>query len=706
MVAGDSAVPPLRDEIHCLPGPRDVNGAPTWTLYDPAANRFFRIGWREYEILARWTLLQPERIAEAVNAETPLRVDRQQIDALTQFLRQNNLLRTSGDGALRLLQRQAARRGQNGWQWLLHNYLFFKIPLLNPDALLRRLYRYAAWLYGSRFLTLAALCFLLSIFLLSRQWERFLATFSYFFTWTGLAQYFAALILAKTLHEFGHALTLHRYGCRVPAVGIAFMVMYPMLYTDASEAWKLRDRRRRLAVAFAGIAAELCLAVFASLLWSFLADGPARSAAFLLATSTWIMTLAVNLNPFMRFDGYYLLADWLGVDNLQPRSFDYARWHLRRLLFGINRPPPEQLSKPMRRLFTGYAWATWLYRFFLFLGIALLVYHFCFKLLGLVLMIVEVGWFIGRPVVLEISAWKTLRPAANRERSLKSLSVLFVLALVLILPWRGHVSAPAFIKAEQYAELLLPHAARLDVWHAQNGRKVQAGELLARLSSPELTYESGQSLREGRSLAWQLAYQGTDQGLMQRRRVLLMELASASSKQAGIKQQQDQLQIRAPFSGLLLDSNEQAQIGQWLASGEALFIIVNPGAWTIEGYIQEEELRLIEADAAGLFYPDNAGSTPIPCRLKRIDQGGAARIPPLLASAFGGDLAARPGPKQEQIPESAVYRIVLSPDIGAERQKEFTRIVRGRVRLRTPGVSLLERVWMRLMTVAVRESGF
>ncbi len=706
-IKSELVLAPLREELHCLSGPCGFDGAPTWTLHDPANNRFFRIGWREFEILARWALGQPAAIVRAVNSETTLHIDEEQVGDLAKFLLDNNLLRLTGEAALQRLRQQVAMRKQSWGQWLLHNYLFFKIPLLKPDSLLAWLYPRLAWIYSGQFAMLLIACGLLAGFLLSRQWEHFLATFPHFFNWSGLAQYFLALMLAKTLHEFGHALTAHRYGCRVPTMGVAFMVMYPMLYTDAGETWKLNSRRQRVAVAGAGIAAELGLAVFAALAWNFLADGPLRSGVFLLATSTWIVTLAVNLSPFMRFDGYYLLADWLGVENLQPRAFAYNRWHLRRLLFGSKLPAPEVLPKGLHRFFIGYAWCTWLYRFVLFLGIALLVYHFFFKLLGIFMMAVEVGWFILRPIWSELAAWKRLGPDAwASSQSRISLSLLVVGMVLLIVPWQGHVFAPALIKAERYAEIYLPTAARLDAWQVKTGQAVKSGELLAQLSSRELDFQARSSSLEGQVLEWQLAYQGLAQNLNQRRQVLLKELESTGAKQAGFRYLQTQLKIQAPFAGLALDLNQQAQEGQWLQEGEALLIVADPHSQLIEAYVAEDDLQAAMQAESAMFYPDQPGEPPIICRVERIDQGGATRIPALLASMYGGAIAARPDAQQQAVPESAVYRIILRPRADSRNVADFPGVRRGSVRLDTPASSLLHRFVRQVVTVLVRESGF
>lgn len=158
-------------------------------------------------------------------------------------------------------------------------------------------------------------------------------------------------------------------------------------------------------IALAGVKVELSLAALATLTWSFLPDGPLRTATVLLATTTWLTSLAVNLNPFMRFDGYYLLSDMLRMPNLQEGAFAQARWKMREWLFGWNAPAPEIFAARSHLGLTVYAFGTWLYRLVLYLSIAFLVYHFTIKLAGVLLMAVEVIWFIALPVAREGLLW-------------------------------------------------------------------------------------------------------------------------------------------------------------------------------------------------------------------------------------------------------------------------------------------------------------
>ena len=224
----------------------------------------------------------------------------------------------------------------------------------------------------------------------------------YFFTFDGLLLYLVTLIFVKCLHELGHAFVAKHYGCRVSAIGIAFLVFFPFLYTDTADAWRLRNHKERLLINFAGILTELHLALIATFAWAILPDGGLKSVAFFIATTSWISSLVINVSPFMRFDGYYVFSDWLKAENLQPRSFALARWQVRETLFGLNHSPPEELNPARRWLFITYAWSTWVYRFFLFIGIALLVYHFAFKVLGIILFVIEIYWFIMAPIFLSL----------------------------------------------------------------------------------------------------------------------------------------------------------------------------------------------------------------------------------------------------------------------------------------------------------------
>ena len=435
-------LPALREELALLPGPVLPDGQPSWTLHDPVRNLFFRIDWPTFELLQRWGAGSPAEMAQSVCDSTTLQLTEDDVKGVAQFLVGNQLTQPVRDAATsrKLAERLAQIRG-TPWNWLLHHYLFFRVPLVKPDAWLGRWKGWVGWCYSPAFFGLTFLAFLLGLFQVVRQWDGFTAQLVDTFSLEGLASYAVALVCVKTLHELGHAFTAKRLGCRVPTMGVAFMVLWPMAYTDTNDAWRLTDARQRLQVACAGICTEMAIAAWATAAWGLLPDGPLRSAAFVLATTSWIATLAVNASPFMRFDGYFILSDLLDLPNLHERSFALARWKLREWLFALGEDAPEPLPARRRRWMIAFAWCTWVYRLVLFIGIALLVYHLFFKLLGVFLFVVEIAWFIWRPVRSELQAWgQRRRRIAQRGRTWVSLLVAMAVVLVSGLWMMGRVA--------------------------------------------------------------------------------------------------------------------------------------------------------------------------------------------------------------------------------------------------------------------------
>ena len=265
-------LPPLREELSLHPGPPAANGAATWTLHDPVRNRFFRLEWPVFEMLARWTLGEAATIITAVNTQTTLTVDEDDVTTLLRFLTNNQLVRPVSQNAVTGLATAARAQKHSPLQWLLHHYLFFRIPLVRPDRFLTTTCNKVSWATSRAFLSATLVALGLGLFLVHRQWDQFSSTFVDMMTPTGLMGYGAALMVAKIIHELAHAYAAKRLGCRVPTMGVAFLVMCPVLYTDVNEAWKLPRRRDRLLVGAAGILAELTLAAWSTALWAFLPD--------------------------------------------------------------------------------------------------------------------------------------------------------------------------------------------------------------------------------------------------------------------------------------------------------------------------------------------------------------------------------------------------------------------------------------------------
>ena len=376
---------------------------------------------------------------------------------------------------------------QNPVSRLAHQYLFFRIPLFQPQAFLLRTQALVAPLYTRTFLIVTLIVGMVGLYLTSRQWDAFLSTFGFFFTWEGALLFGAALLAVKVIHELAHAYTAVRYGCVVPTVGVAFMLLTPLLYTDVTDTWRLKDRQKRLAVDSAGVLSELAVAAFATFFWAFLPEGPAKSVAFMLATAGWIMSVAINLNPFMRFDGYYILSELTGIENLQTRAFAVGKWRLREVLFGLGKPCPETMSASAINWLAIYAYGVWIYRLFLFIGIAILVYVMTFKVLGVILFILEIVFLIGKPIVTELKEWYAMRQEIRAtRRTAVTAGVLCTMIALAVVPWSGTAAVPAMVSVAERHPLHAPRPARIENMSITTGQQVSIGDVLIELSSPDL----------------------------------------------------------------------------------------------------------------------------------------------------------------------------------------------------------------------------
>ncbi len=698
--------PELREELDLLPGPSLPDGQPSWTLHDPVRNLFFRVEWPTLEVLQRWHLADLQRIAQEISQHTPLTMTPDDVRQVMQFLVQHQLVKASMPDAPRKMADQWRRIQGTPLKWLLHHYLFFRIPLIRPDAWLTRWLPVARW-FGSRaFAAMTLVALTLGLAQVVRRWDVFTASLVDTFNLEGLLSYGLALVCVKCLHELGHAFTAKHHGCRVPAMGVAFLVMWPVAYTDTNETWRLTRRWDRLRVASAGILTELVIAAWATLAWALLPQGSAQNAAFVLATTSWVATLAINASPFMRFDGYFMLMDALDMPNLHARSFALARWKLREWLFALGDEPPEHFAPSRQAALIAFAWATWLYRLVLFIGIAILVYTYFFKALGIVLFAVEILWFILLPLRTELRVWLERWPDIRRTaQSRRSAWALVILLGVLCLPWPGRLGASA---------ILLP----VDAWpiYAPAGSKVQQlpvghGEWVAE-QSPVLVLEVPELAGREQALAARLAQQrwlnassGFDEELRKRWLVSGQTLATSESEWQGLQAERSQFQPLAPYAGHFYWSDPDLAVGQWVGKKESLGVLVKTQtAWRVETWLDEDDVARVEVGQTARFWPDSAALGHIDLKVVAVDRDASRTLPRKeLSSLLGGHVLTREKNGQ-WVPERAIYRVSL--EVQALPATWHQQSWRGHLVIDGAWSVPMARYARQVLSVLVREAGW
>lgn len=703
---GSHPLPGLRADLTLELLPARGKGFPSVVVSDPVRGAYLRLAWPESGILLHWSDAKTVEALQAKLSSTyGVRLSGEEISAVVDFAFANQLTESDQSGGWQKLAAiQAA--GQHGWlKTLVHGYLFFRIPLLHPEQRLQRLLPRLSFAYSRSFWIVLGLIALAACYLASRQWTSLVAAAHDAFRLEGLAVYAVAVLILKAIHEFGHALTCVRYGCRVPSIGVAFMLGAPVLYTDTSDSWRLAQRRERLAIVFAGVAAELIVATISLSLWVFLTDGILRQLCFAFATTSVLLSLSVNLNPFMRFDGYFAFSDWVEVPNLQSRAFALMSWKLREVLFGLGHAPPEQLSVRRQNVLIGYAVLTAIYRFFLYIGIAAVVYAMAGKLIGIALGLFEVIVFIARPIYDELVTWAQLRSEILcRRRAYWTLGASSIAALIFFVPWVGTVEVPAVLTAEQEEAIYLPYPARLLKILVRDGQLVKSGDVLFTAETADLEFQLKKAGLEARVLGLQVNRLIASEKERDQRLVLEGKLARAQEKLASLAKQRDSLELRAPHDGVIADLDPEISEGIWLNQKRPLARVVAATGIRSLALVSGQDVDRLQLGGRAVFVPDDAAESMITLKVAAITPGSDGRLSePALSERYGGGIATT-DERGELVTKQGLFNVALEDSLTGRRQ--VARIQRGVVHLPADRVSLAWLTWQQTMRVLVREQSF
>lgn len=694
-------LPELRQDLQLLESETLISGQPAWLIYDPVTMRHHQISDRIMMALSHWHRGDVGRVIAASKIQTNEPLTLEELERLIAFLYENQLTLDVSEKAKQAFSSSHFLGGKNIFSWAIHNYLFVRIPLFRPDKFLTATLRIARF-FGSRF-ALATIFILsaLGIFLVSRNWADFLGYAEKALSLQGALSYAIALVFVKSLHELGHAYFAAHRKLRVPAMGLAFMVMAPFLYSDVSEAWRLKSRKQRILIDCAGIIVELSLAGIATLLWALWPDGAVRSALFFVATTSWVMSLFVNLNPFMRFDGYYILTDLLGVANLQSRSFALAKWTLREMLFGLNDPIPEPMPLVKRRFLVFYAWFVWVYRFFLFLGIAVLVYATFFKALGILLFIIEILWFIILPIWKELQLWWERRDDIMTSKRLWLPVMLTIgFGFLFFFPFWNSVTAPALLTSANKTPIYAPIAGQLKESHFAKGDTITAGEKILSLHSPQLEQQLDATQKRFQLLETRSQLIGADEFNRTQNLIIQTDLQATTLERNALQKQIQSLTISAPHSGSFAQFDAALKDDLWIAEGQEVGVIIDKTTPEVRVLIQEDEAKRLIEGASATFIPTDPARSRIELKNPRIAKTASRTISePLLTSLYGGTINVVEGKDGALIAQKGYVELIFTAPVGSLQDRDL----QGIVDLKVEAQSLIQKIIKQIARVLIRE---
>ena len=643
-------------------------------LYDPFNNQFFRLRPEAYAFVAR---LRPDRTVEdawkeMLDQDPDGAPGQEDVIQLLAQLYHANLLhyKVAADSAQFFARYRKRKQRERMFTW--SNLMFSRLPLLDPDAalnraepLLRGLFRpWAAVVWCGVLAWAVKTC-------IEHGAELGMAS-SNVLAPSNLVLLYLGIVVVKVLHELGHAATCKHFGGQVHTLGVMLLFFSPLPYVDVTSSWSFRERWKRIAVASAGVIAELFVAALAAIFWANSGPGVWHDLAFNMAIAAGVTTLLFNANPLLRYDGYYAFADLVDLPNLYQRAQQMLTYLAERHLFGVRGAPLPADSRRERIWLGSYGALSVVYRAFVFIGIVWVMSGRFLIVGALIAVFCGAAW--GLAPLIAFGNYLTSSPRLERTRA-RALGVTVGLAIVtavlfFVIPAPQRLQAVGVVQAKQFADVTLGVDGELEKLETPSGTHVQAGQLLARLHNGELTYQIAAARAQLQELE-ALWHAGLHQG--SRTRAALEEgLAAVRARVQELEERQTRLEVIAPFAGVWVGPRAEEMTGRWLTRGTALGSIVGPQGFEFLAVVpQVDSSRLFAHETlaghamvrlhgqAEVAFPVS-GLVVIPAEQNRLPSAA-------LAQNAGGEIALAHDAGKEPIAAETFYevRAGIEPRAGA-----------------------------------------
>ncbi|MEW6348610.1 MAG: site-2 protease family protein [Thermodesulfobacteriota bacterium] len=592
----------------------EADGSRSVVLKDPVSEKYFRLSPYEYELLQEFDGATSMDGAVETLARQGRHYPKEDANAIAAKAGTYGLLLGTRFGTAEALRKHKENLKKAKKASYFSRVYFLFIPVLNPDRFLEK----TLWLYKLLFnrftFGLTAIAVPGAAYLLITGLPRIQTEYLFFFNFQNLFCLWITIALTKLVHEFSHAYTAKRFGLHVPQMGIAFLIFFPCLYCNTTDAWQLADRRQRIAISAAGIMAEALIAVFATYVWYFTQPGLINSLAFYLVAVSLISTVLFNANPLIKFDGYFILIDLLRVPNLSTKSFGHLKYLFLNRIMGIAKVVDSAVAPRESVIFPLYGVAAFAYRVSLYTGIVVAVYYRFDKVLGMVLAVMAFFLFVVRPVVRGAKTVYSQRGEISPRFGgvLVFLVLVGIFAGLLLVPLSGRSVYPCYLVSARVQKLTVPLKTLVERVFIEEGSVVPQGMLLYTLDTSELNLALHKKSGERELLVKEL-------------RLMLLsdeKRAEVPSKEVQVLQADDAIDkireelriaksgIDAPFRGVVTFLDYRMQEGYQPGEGGIVGQLESTDACRVYALIPEQDLHKVRKGLeVSVWFPLGAGKT-------------------------------------------------------------------------------------------------
>lgn len=625
-------------------------GRPWHVLADRTGTRVHRLTPAAWQIAGRLDGSQTvatlwEEAAALLGEDAPTQDE--VVGLLTQ-LHQSDLLDNAELPLLDdLLHRRDRERGAI-WKKLFLNPLSVTLPLIDPDRFLARLCRLLQPLPPGLWWLAGALLVGAALWQLPLHWtaltDRGLEGFLDLQNLALLALVYPAV---KAVHELAHGLATRRRGGEVHEMGLMFVAFFPIPYVEASASLAFPSKWDRAAVAAAGVAAELCIAAVAFLLWIQVEPGALRTVLFNTMVISGFSTLAVNGNPLLKFDGYHVLCDLAELPNLAKRGNSWWGQMLRIHLLGTRERARTRtpVTGWERLWFLFYPPAAFVYRIAISLSIALFVAG-TYRLVGILLAIWSLILSLVWPAVKTAHGALTdgrIRAAGGRAIAGAAFAVvaLSVLLFAVPLPHRAVVQGVTWLPDD--AVLRSPQPGRVQAILAANGQAVAPGTPLITLDLPELV--ARQAVATARLQKARAEYEAARVTDRPRAAELAAALRRTEEEERDARRRVGELSLSSPLEGRFALTGNAADLrGRHVERGAVIGHVLPGGAATIRVPLPQDLAALTQTELRGaeVRLADRPTEVLSAHLLRSVPSGDDSLPSPVLSLEGGGPWATLP----------------------------------------------------------------
>ena len=626
-----------------------TRGRPCFVVEDPIQGKFFRLGTAEHALMLFLDGKTTMEVAIKKTREQHTTFDEERASKFLRWLIANRLIRVAGQ-RFSGPDSSSPLRGVPRW-----SLLATRIPLCNPDRVLQHLTPTSRWIFSRPMVAVTSVLMLVAILRVWSQWHEVELLSRTVFSRDSWLLFAACLLVLKLAHELAHGIVCKKYGGSIPEAGIVFMFFVPLAYVDATSSWRFSSRWQRIHVAAAGMYIELLVGAIAAIIWSISEAGLLKQTCFQLMASVALTTIVFNGNPLMRFDGYYILADWLDIPNLYIKGRQWVADSAAAAFLGVVRQYSFR-SEP-RWIVAGYGIAAAVWRVFFMVGL-MAFFASAFYGAGLVAAAaVLFSWFL-KPS-LDLTKHLLTSPALTRTQRLRCVLISsFLLILAggsLLVPLAPPCRTCAVVEHEPLATVRAGSAGFIRALHVSSGQFVESGHTLLTLDNPTLRAEL-------RGLELSVAQADLRIGI-RRREQQLAELQSEEKDRAALiekladkRRQCDQLVVRAPISGHVFVRRGDELLGTYAEQGQVLLTMGHQNQKRLRVAIHQDHQIASDARQVSMrvLVP---GRAKFATAMSRIEPQ-ATVVPPhrSLCAPYGGALPIIAAPQQDE--ESGEVRLL------------------------------------------------